>query len=81
MLFAAILATIFAAISNAISNRPCKLLAIQIAVKSQQKSPLKSQQKVASVNGPYGDETSFGLVGHRVRHRNLHCELSLVKMS
>ena len=30
-IFAAILVAIFAAISSAISNRPCKLLAIQIA--------------------------------------------------
>ena len=33
-IFAAILVAIFAAISSAISNRPCKLLAIQIAAES-----------------------------------------------
>ena len=33
-IFAAILAAIFAAIPSAISNRPCKLLAIQIAAES-----------------------------------------------
>ena len=56
-IFAAILAAIFAAISN----RPCKLLAIQIAVESpvvytgDLKSPSNRHEiaaKIASVNGP-----------------------------